>query len=231
MADGADMLILPPPYREIRLAGAADPWDEARALAASAGAGTLVWSERPGVLALAVVLEPERPLAEAREAALLAGMSALAEAVAAVVPPERPLSIVWPDEIACDGARLGGGALIAPEAAAEAAVPDWLIFAAALLRDRDAADAPGLWPGSTSLTEEGVEPGGALIESFAAHLLRNFDTWEVRGRAALAARYLERLAPGGAAERLAEDAMSRQALDEALAERRWYDAGRRRPRW
>ncbi len=233
MADGPAALTLPPPYRETRLVGR-DPLAEARARAAALGAGALLWAERPGVLAMAVVLEPECPLAEAR-LAHYAGMSALAEAVAGVAAPERAVTIDWPDTLVYDGARLGGGTLEAPEGAEEDAVPDWLVFAAELIADRDDASAPG----STSLAEEAIGPVPALVEGFAAHLLRNFDTWSALGFEALAARFRERLAPGGTRRIGADGALAveteagvvvRRGLSQALAERRWHDPARGGPR-
>lgn len=72
------------------------------------GAATLLVMRRPGLLAFAVVLEPDRPLPEARQA-FFAGMAAVADALAAHCPPDRAVQIVWPDEVRHDRARIGGG--------------------------------------------------------------------------------------------------------------------------
>lgn len=240
MADGPS-LTLPPLYRELCLSGrGTDVPADARARAAELGAGTLLWAERPGVVSLAVVLEPEAPLAAAREA-LLAGMSALAEAVATRCLPERAVTLEWPDTLLYDGARLGGGALAWPEPTPETAVPEWLVFWAELIRDRDDLPEPGRFPASTSLAEEEIGPVPALIEDFAAHLMRNFDTWSALGREALAARYLSRLAPdtgterrlapgGDLLERSEGGVETRRDLVRALSDRRWHDPARGGPR-
>ena len=68
-------LVLPPPYSPRRIE-AGDVLAEALRLAPEEGAGTLVWRHGGGILAFAVVLEPEQPLASARMA-FFAGMCAL----------------------------------------------------------------------------------------------------------------------------------------------------------
>lgn len=241
MADGPAHLTLPPLFREVCLTGRGiDPRAEARARAVELGAGALLWAERPGVLSLAVVLEPECSLADARET-VLAGLAALAEAVAACCAPERAVTVEWPDTLFYNGARLGGGALDWPESSREAEAPEWLVFWAELIRDRDELPEPGRFPASTSLAEEEIGPVSTLIEDFAAHLMRNLDTWEALGREALAAQYRGRLAGAPGIERrlasrgdLIERSLggveTRRELAQALAERRWRDPARKGPR-
>jgi biotin-(acetyl-CoA carboxylase) ligase len=188
-------LVLPPPYRQVWLpegevlAGAASR-------AAAEGAGTLVWRHAPqaapGRLDAAVVLEPETPLAEARRV-FLAGAIALCDALATHVAPERAIRLAWPGGVLVDTGRLGGLRLVAAPGCAEDAVPDWLVLGFELLADRDHLAEPGLFPGSISLAEEGIEDPGAIVESFAAHLMLNLDRWKHDGFSALAARYSERL--------------------------------------
>ena len=52
--------------------------------------------------------------------AFYAGMVALADALAAHAPPEKPMTIDWPDAIRVDGGLIGGGRLAWPENADEA---------------------------------------------------------------------------------------------------------------
>ena len=59
-------------------------------------------------------------------------MVALGDALAALAPPEKPIVIEWPDAICVDGGLVGGGRLAWPEHADERAVPDWLVFGAAI---------------------------------------------------------------------------------------------------
>jgi biotin-(acetyl-CoA carboxylase) ligase len=155
--------------------------------------GTLVWSPGRDLVDFAVVLQPEEPLATARRA-FVVGMGALVHAVASVAPPDKPLRIDWPDTIRFDGARLGGGRLGWPDDGDEGAEPAFLVFGATLVASKG-ADDPGLTPDSTSLEEEGFEPGcgAALVEAFARHLLRGFDAWQDGSFEATAGDYLGRL--------------------------------------
>ena len=125
-------LDLPPPFRLVALREASDAFAHARSHAADLGAGALVFVGRYDLAEFAVVLEPEEKLATAR-LAFYAAMAALAEALAAAAPPEKPISIAWPDAVVVDHGLVGGGRLAWPTGCDEDAVPDWLVFAAMLL--------------------------------------------------------------------------------------------------
>src|SRR5215472_3683960 len=94
-------LDLPPPYRLVTLREVGDAFAHATRIAAEEGAGTLVHVGRFDLAEFAVVLEPDEPLATARRA-FYAGMNALADALAAHAPPEKPITIDWPDAIRID---------------------------------------------------------------------------------------------------------------------------------
>jgi hypothetical protein len=226
-------LRLPPPFT-LHRTDAADVLEAAVALAPVEGAGTLVLLERPGLLAFAVVLEPEQPLAEAR-LAFLVGMAALADALAAHCPPERAVRFVWPDELRYDKSRLGGGRLaVAPGCGADE-VPDWMVFAAELIADRDGIDEPGRYPESISLAEDDVAPAEDIVESFASYLMLYFDRWTHEGIDAVTNRYLMRIDPpmlrgvrridGDALVEISHAGAARRVgLTEGLAASRWRDA-------
>jgi hypothetical protein len=186
-------LHLPPPFTLHRTDGH-DVLAEAARLAPQEGAGTLVLHQSPGLLAFAVVLEPEQPLAEAQLAFLL-GMTALADALAAHCPPERPVRLIWPDRVVYDGARIGGGRLAIAPGAAEDAVPDWMVFAADLIADRDHLEEPGHYPESTSLKEEAFDAAEDIVSTFASYLMLYFDRWTHEGFDAVGNRYLMRVDP------------------------------------
>jgi hypothetical protein len=228
-----ERLTLPPPYAQRRLADG-DPFEAARAAAADEGAGALIWRLSDGVLAVAVTLEPETPLAEARMA-FFAGMAALADALAAHCPPERAVRIGWPATVIYDRARLGGARFAAPEGCGEDAAPDWLVFGFELIADRDHLPEPGLFPETTSLREEGFDPPPAVVESFASYLMLYFDRWAHQGLRAVTERYLERIDPPMLAgtravegcdlvERTPSGATRRRFLAEGLAAADWRDA-------
>src|SRR5215471_3600105 len=114
----ARALDLPPPYRPVALREAGDAFAHATAHASTLGAGSLVHVGRFDLAEFAVVLEPDESLATARRA-FYAGMSALADALAAHAPPEKPITIDWPDAIRIDQGLIGGGRLAWPDDAVE----------------------------------------------------------------------------------------------------------------
>ena len=159
------------------------------------GAGTLVWVRSWARIEAAVVLEPEQPLAAARPA-LLAALSAFADAAGAFGPPELPLTFDWPATIRLNGGVVGAARLAAPPGCAEDAVPDWLVVGIEVAfagPDRE----PGHDPGRTTLVEEGYDdttPAG-LTAAWARHLMATLAEWQARGFRILAERYLARLDP------------------------------------
>ncbi len=193
ITERAPPLHLPPPYSLHRL-DRGDALAEAVRLAPDAGAGTLVVHQAPGLLSLAVVLEPEQPLDLAQMAFAL-GMVALGDALAAHCPPERAVRLVWPDEIRFDKARLGGGRFAVAPGTGPQDVPDWLVFGAELIADRDHLPEPGAYPNSTSLKEEAFEAPEDIISTFASYMMLYFDRWAHDGIEAVTNRYLMRIDP------------------------------------
>jgi hypothetical protein len=238
-----DALDLPPAYRPLALREAGDAFAHATAIAAEAGAGTLVWVRRFDVAEFAVVLEPEEPLAASR-AVFFAGMNALADAVAAHCTPEKPVTFDWPDAIRLDGGLIGGGRLGWPPAAREDAVPEWLVFGGALRAVLVGLAEPGVAIGATALAEEGADvDAGALVASAARFLMREIDSWLEFGARPSVARFLGRLAIGKAGAFREIDAggdllvrlhgatgPERHALAPALATPSWLDAASGLPR-
>jgi hypothetical protein len=239
---GFPSLTLPPAYTLVSLREHKDAFAHACRIAREAGAGTFVWVRRFDLVEFAVVLEPEEPLASARRA-VFAGMAALADALAAFAPPEKPVTFAWPTTIHFDGGRLGGGRLGWPDDCAEDEVPEWLVFSGMLLSAVAASLNPGEHPDVTWLEEEGFESAAsyAILESFARHLMTAFDAWAERGFGTVADSYLSRLPkaegegmrgidgngdllihrPGG---------LDRVPLLPGLGEAAWYDRATGLPR-
>jgi len=223
-------LNLPPPFELVTLRERGDAFAEAMRLAPELGAGTVVRTGRFDALEFALILEPEEPLALARVAFALC-MGALASAVAAHVPPQRPLAIRWPDAFLLDTVIHGGGRLAAAPGCGEDEVPRWLAFGARIALERaGGADAPP----AMSLAEAGVEEidPAALLGDFCAHLLSAFDARAHDGLAAAAQPFVSRLDLGkaGLERRLAENGdllidrpggVERLALVAALDPARW----------
>jgi biotin-(acetyl-CoA carboxylase) ligase len=182
---------LPPPFTLVRLRESGEAFAHALGIAAESGAGTLVYVGRFDLAEFAVVLEPAEPLRSARRA-FYAGMVAMADALRAYAPPNKAVTIDWPDAIRVDGGLVGGGRLGWPKSAREDDVPPWLVFGAMIRTVSLAETEAGLRPLVTALEEEGFGEAGAaeVTESFARHLMVAFDHWQVDGFASLAHQYL-----------------------------------------
>jgi biotin-(acetyl-CoA carboxylase) ligase len=227
-------LDLPPPFRAIALREVGDAFAHAISIAADSGAGTLVHVGRFDLVEFAVVLEPEEPLYSARRA-LYAGLSALADALAAHAPPEKPISFDWPDAIRVDGGRVGGARLAWPADAREDAQPLWLVFGATIRTVARSDQEAGLHPFATALEAEGFDFGSRqLLEGFARHLMVAVDAWEQEGFSAVARRYLSRLVTEKGMRSVIEDngdllmrregqMVEHRSLVPALATPSWLD--------
>jgi hypothetical protein len=236
-------LDLPPPFRLVTLREVGDAFTHAVGVAAEEGAGTLVHVGRFDLAEFAVVLEPEEPLRSARRA-LYGGLAALADALAVHAPPERPITFDWPDAVRVDGGLVGGARLAWPSAADESEPPAWLVFGAMIRTVAMGEGEPGLRPLSAALEDEGFDDlaSGALVESFARHLMVAVDAWQERGFGAVAQGYLARLAPQRGVRRDIDDngdllirrmagaKDERHSLLRALAQPSWLDPATGGPR-
>ena len=142
------------------------------------------------------MLEPEEPLARAC-CSFYAGMTALADALAALAPPETPITIEWPDRLKIGRRLVGGGRLGWPQSADERERPDWLVFGAVIRLVSMRSEEAALDPLSTALADEGFGELGAerVVEGFARHLMVAIDCWQEGDFAAIAQGYLSRLQP------------------------------------
>ena len=229
-------LDLPPVYRLVTLREVGDAFVHAQAVAAEEGAGTLVYVGRFDLAEFAVVLEPDEPLRTARRA-FYAGCAALAAALAAFAPPEKPIEFAWPDAIHVDRGLVGGARLAWPKDADENAPADWLVFGAMIRTVSLGEEEAGLHPLSAALADEGFDDAssGRLVESFARHLMAELDAWQESGFGEIAKNYLPRLTPEKGVRRdIAENGdllvrrvgrkdVERRALAPALATPSWLD--------
>lgn len=229
----APRLLLPPPFRAFPA-----PAGDIVALArdhADKGAGTVLWRDDGGVLALAIVLEPGPPLAATpaeAELGYLAGLAALCETLAHHAQPERQVTIHWPDRVLYDAALIAGARWQAGPVAADG-LPEWVIFAAEILASRDGLESPGLFPDSTSLAEEGFPDAAQMIESLAAFLKLIVDRWTIHGPDSVLRRVLDRVPGQDAlqAARIEGGRLQLPPLAERLDESRWRDPARGGPAW
>lgn len=232
----ASALDLPPPFRLVTLREVGDAFAHAKAIAAEAGAGTLVYVGRFDLAEFAVVLEPQEPLRTARRA-VYAGLVALRDALVSHAPPERRIAFGWPDAVYVEGGLVGGARLAWPVRADENAPPDWLVFGAMVRTVAMGAEEAGLHLLSTALSDEGfVDTGsGRLVESFARHLMVAVDAWQAHEFATVSGDFLRHLelekgaipAIDGNGDLLVrwhgKAEADRHALAPALAQPSWLD--------
>jgi Biotin/lipoate A/B protein ligase family len=191
---GAPALDLPPPFRLVRLREVGDAFEHAKAIAAEAGAGTVVHVGRFDLAEFAVVLEPQAPLGLARQA-FYAGMVALRDALLAHAPPERSVTFTWPDAIHVDGGLVGGGRLGWPPETVETEPPEWLVFGGSIRTVAVGEKEAGLRPLAVALDEEGFDDlgSGRLVESFTRHLMVAVDAWQTGEFATVTRTFLHHL--------------------------------------
>jgi hypothetical protein len=213
---------LPPPFQLVKLRELGDAFAHARSIAATAGAGTLVYVGRFDVVEFAAVLEPDEPLRLARRA-FYAGLNALVEALSAHAPPERPLTVIWPDAIHVDGGLVGGGRLGWPLETREDDAPDWIVFGASI-RTVCMDSALTALPRVAALEEQGFSSSLAdsLLASFARFLMSNINAWRSVGFEAIERNYLHRLQSrkGATASIAANGDAARGAAPPVLARHR-----------
>lgn len=194
------MLALPPGFGALPCGN--NPWAAAmRGAAAGDDPGSIRWDHADGVLRLAIVLAPDRPM---QDAGPVAGLGALAlfDALATLAPPQVPMHLLTrdglvPDGLAVDGARVAAiRAAMAPALldAVPDAVPDWAVLGFEVALQARTAE-PGATPDRTSLHEEGfgdVTAADVLVNTLR-HLLVWLDAWGQDGAAALAPATLQRM--------------------------------------
>jgi biotin-(acetyl-CoA carboxylase) ligase len=237
------VLDLPPPFTAVTLREAGDAFTHAMAIAPEMGAGTLVYVGRFDLAEFAVVLEPDEPLRTSRRA-LYAGMVALGDALLAYAPPEKHVTIDWPDAICIDGGLIGGGRLGWPRDASEDKPPAWLVFGAMIRTVSMTGEEPGVHPLATALEQEGFDDVGAaeITAGFARHLMVAIDAWQTGGFAEVAREFLQRLPRQSGVIRKIDDngdllvsrvgkaEVSRRALLPELVAPSWLDPDTRGPR-
>lgn len=208
------------------------------------GAGSLFYVGRFELIELAIVLEPEEPLRLARKI-FYAGMNALADALAVLSPPEKPITIRYPGSLYFDSALVGGGRLAAPEGVSDGETPPWLVFGAMVRAGGTRHHENSLVPEITSLDEEGFEAWNPadFSASFARHFMVGVDAWGEGGMRRIGPEYLARLEKGANETRRGIDengdllvhengreAARRVSFVSALRHAEWYDASQNEPR-
>jgi BirA family transcriptional regulator, biotin operon repressor / biotin---[acetyl-CoA-carboxylase] ligase len=147
------------------------------------GAGDVIWSLEEAHASLAIVLEPDVPLARALEMLPL-GVVACGDCLAALAPPKVAITFGWPGIVYANEGAVAQLSAAVDRAASAEAVPNWLAVGLEVrLTGRPGAPEPGDDPSVTTLAEEGCPDLTAeqLIGSYTRHFLTWLDTWTNEG--------------------------------------------------
>jgi hypothetical protein len=213
-------VILPPGFELITLRERANAHEEA-VRQIERGAGTLFWARRYEVAEFALILEPEEPIESAIRAFYL-GMNALADTLSTHAPPDKSVTINFPDALLLDNGLIGGGRI--------EIVGDCLVFSGMIRTSIVGILETGTVAGATSLEDEGGEmlDAGEIIASFSRHFMANLHDYLTDGMKKPAQTYLARL-PKSADRRgiavngdLLEGKITHSLL-EALKPMNWFD--------
>lgn len=173
--------VLPPAYTLAIVERGRDPLEHARRrLGGGVEDGLLVLEDRTDRLELALTLEPDRD----RAASLLVLpvlAVAVADTLAAHLPPMLPVTLGWPGRVLVDGADVGRLRLALASGPADEP-PAWLLLGVSL-DIVGPSEEPGREPGRIGLTEAGcaeLDPA-RLAESWSRHFLSWLDRLESEG--------------------------------------------------
>lgn len=171
-------LSLPPRLTGVATAPGGDALAQAIREAASVNGGTLYWTPDADRVQAALVLIPDRPLAEL-QSVVFAVACALHDCLGALAPPETAVSHRWPGEIRVNGARCGRLRAVAPAPDPEEEErPQWFVVGLELALAPLGND-PGDMPDQTSLAEEGCAglTTRRILESWARHTVHWIYRW------------------------------------------------------
>jgi BirA family biotin operon repressor/biotin-[acetyl-CoA-carboxylase] ligase len=217
---------LPAAYRLVVRDSVDSTNDEARALAqAGASDGTIVWAHRqqagrgrlgrswaspPGNLFMSLVMRPAIPPARAPELSFVAAV-ALAESVAAAVPAESPVTLVWPNDLMLAGRKAAG--ILLEAATTPAGALDFVVLGIGVNVSSHPSDVRRP---ATNLADVGATiTASGLLEALAGRLEAWIACWRAEGFAPVRAAWLARAAGvGGPIDvRLSNDLISGSFAD------------------
>ena len=199
---------LPSTYRLVTLESVDSTNEEAKRLAASgAGNGTIVWAGRqtagkgrrgrtwvsePGNLYCSILLRPDIKAASASHLSLLTGL-AVADTVAAMVPPSAEVQVKWPNDVLIERRKVAG--ILLEAAGGAESGPEWVVVGVGI----NVAHAPSTAPGgsefpATFLGREGYArmEVAAVLSSFALRFAAWRAAWRKLGFSPVRAAWLRR---------------------------------------
>lgn len=174
------------------LAVAGDPFDAAIAAAEEVDPGSVFYGPDEATLRAAVLLAPEKPLAEAISVVFTAALG-MNDAIGALGPPEVALHFEWPGRFRVNGAQCGEMRAVASTSSPDVE-PDWLVVGVEVPVVGALSENPGEMPDRTTLHAEGCGDISVpdLIEAWARHMMNWLHIYLTDGFAPLHAEWRSR---------------------------------------
>ena len=182
-ANENDPPLLPPILTPIPVVNNVDVFSKAIAIAGKSETGTVLYSENPEYVEVAIILSPEVPKLKCNQM-LYIMMVASGDAIGALAPPEVAVTYAFPGFIFLNRGEAG---LVKVEVAPsndDQSIPDWMVVGLKLrLNNNVEINENEINADVTSLADEG---GGYVsrtraIESLSRHFLAWVSQWEDEG--------------------------------------------------
>ena len=182
-ANENDQPLLPPILTPIPVVNGIDVFAKAIAVAGKSETGTVLYSENPEYVEVAIILSPEIPKIKCNQM-LNIMMVASGDAIGALAPPEVAVTYAFPGFIFLNRGEAG---LVKVEIAPsndDQSIPDWMVVGLKLrLNNNIEINENEINADVTSLADEG---GGYVsrtraIESLSRHFLAWVSQWEDEG--------------------------------------------------
>ena len=182
-ANENDPPLLPPILTPIPVVKNVDVFAKAIAVAGKSETGTVLYSENPEYVEVAIILSPEVPKIKCNQM-LYIMMVASGDAIGALAPPEVAVTYAFPGFIFLNRGEAGLVKIEVAPSNDDQSIPDWMVVGLKLrLNNNIEINEDEIHADITSLADEG---GGYVsrtraIESLSRHFLAWISQWEDEG--------------------------------------------------
>ena len=182
-ANENDPPLLPPILTPIPVVKNVDVFAKAIAVAGKSETGTVLYSENPEYVEVAIILSPEVPKIKCNQM-LYIMMVASGDAIGALAPPEVAVTYAFPGFIFLNRGEAGLVKIEVAPSNDDRSIPDWMVVGLKLrLNNNIEINENEIHADITSLADEG---GGYVsrtraIESLSRHFLAWISQWEDEG--------------------------------------------------
>ena len=179
-ANENDPPLLPPILTPIPVVKDVDVFAKAIAVAGKSETGTVLYSENPEYVEVAIILSPEVPKIKCNQMLYIL-MVAAGDAIGALAPPEVAVTYAFPGFIFLNRGEAGFVKIEVAPSTDDKSIPDWMVVGLKLrLNNNIEINEHEINADITSLADEG---GGYVsrtraIESLSRHFLAWVSQWE-----------------------------------------------------